>query len=258
MHIFITGAANGIGEATIDALLEKFSSATFTIVDKNENALQQVCEKLTQRGVKNHGIACDLTEIDGLADVVRHSRAALGEIELLVNNAGVMIVEDFETLPWERGKMMLDIHFTAPMRLISEILPAMLTRGMGGIINVASMAGKALLPGCTWYGASKAAMGHASEILQGEVKDKGIHVLTVYPGPISTDLERSARAGYEENWVSRFTPVGRREELARRIVKAYCAKETVLAYPGIYDSARHLHTIAGWVVQTFAPRTKGR
>lgn len=256
MHVFITGAATGIGEATIDAILEKVPSAGFTIADKNPQALQQTCEKLTRRGVHNHGIACDLTEIDGIPDIVRRSREQMGDIELLVNNAGIMLVEDFSRMSWERGKLMLDINFTAPMRLISEILPSMLQQGKGGIINIASMAGKALLPGCTWYGGSKAAMGHASEILQGEVKDKGIHVLTVYPGPISTALEQGARQGYEENLVSRLMPVGKREELARRIVKAYLDKQAVLAYPEIYDVARHFHSLSGWLAKAFAPRTR--
>lgn len=256
MHVFITGAATGIGEATIDAILEKIPSAGFTIADKNQQALQELCQKLTRRGVHNHGIACDLTDIDGLPAVVRRAREQMGEVELLVNNAGIMLVDDLARMPWERGKLMLDLHFLAPMKLIYETLPAMLERGQGGIINVASMAGKALLPGCTWYGASKAAIGHASEILYGEVKEKGVHVLTVYPGPISTQLERGARAGYEENLVSRLMPVGEREELARRIVDAYLAKQSVLAYPALYDIARHLHTVSGWLAQVFAPRTK--
>lgn len=256
MHVFITGAATGIGEATIDAILQKMPSAGFTIADKNQQALQQVCQKLTRRGVHNHGIACDLTDIDGLPDVVKRAREQMGEVELLVNNAGMMLVDDLSRMPWERGKLMLDIHFTAPMKLIYEVLPAMLARGQGGIINVASMAGKALLAGCTWYGGSKAAMGHASEILYGEVKEKGVHVLTVYPGPISTELERGARQSYEENLVSRLMPVGGREELARLIVDAYLAKQPVLAYPAVYDVARHFHSLSGWLAQVFAPRTK--
>lgn len=256
MHVFITGAATGIGEALLDAIAEKIPSAGFTIVDKNPRALQEVCQKLTRSGVHNHGIACDLTDIEALPSVVGRAREQMGEVELLINNAGVMLVENFDRMPWERGKMMLDLHFTAPMRLIKEVLPALLERQNGGIINIASMAGKALLPGCTWYGASKAALGHASEILYGEVKGRGVHVLTVYPGPISTALERNARQGYHENLVSRLMPVGQREELARRIVTAYLSKQPVLAYPAVYDVARHLHTVSGWLAQLFAPSTK--
>ncbi|MBN8219549.1 MAG: SDR family oxidoreductase [Spirochaetes bacterium] len=256
MHVFITGAATGIGEATIDRWLEKDPAASFTIADKNETALAAVCKKLAARGVKAHGIAADITQLDKIPVIIKEAREKLGPIDILINNAGIMIVEDFSQMSWETGKRMLDINLTAPLRLIYEVLPEMIARKSGGIINIASMAGKALLPGCTWYGASKAGIGHASEILYGEVKDHGIHVLTVYPGPIATDLEKGARQGYEENWVTQMMPVGDRYKLAEKIVAAYFKQETVLAYPEIYDTARHFHSLAGWFVRIFAPKTR--
>lgn len=256
MHIFITGAATGIGEATIERWLEKEAAAAFTIADKNETALAKICQKLTARGVKVHGISADITVLEKIPAVVKEARDKLGPIDVLINNAGIMVVEDFAQMNWERGKLMLDINLTAPLRLIYEILPEMIARKSGGIINIASMAGKALLPGCTWYGASKAGIGHASEILYGEVKNHGIHVLTVYPGPIATDLEKGARQGYEENWVTQMMPVGDRFKLAEKIVGAYFKKDAVLAYPEIYDTARHFHSLAGWFVRIFAPKTK--
>jgi short-subunit dehydrogenase len=256
MHVFITGAATGIGEATIDQWLKKQPDARFTIADKNETALAAVCKKLQGRGVKAHGITADLTQIDGIPAVVAEARRDLGDIDVLINNAGVMLVDDFSRMSWERGKLMMDINLMGPLRLAYEILPQMLARGSGGIINIASMAGKALLPGCTWYGASKAGIGHASEILYGEVKDAGVHVLTVYPGPIATDLEKGARQGYKENWVTQMMPVGDRYKLAEKIVAAYFKKQAVLAYPEIYDTARHFHSIAGWLVRLVAPKTR--
>lgn len=256
MHIFITGAATGIGEATIDSWLTREPGAAFTIADKNELALAQVCKKLESRGVKVLGIRADLTQLETIPDVVREAREKMGEIDVLINNAGIMLVEDFSQMSWERGKLMLDINLTAPLRLIYEILPQMVKRRSGGIVNIASMAGKALLPGCTWYGASKAGIGHASEILYGEVKPAGIHVLTVYPGPIATELEKGARQGYEENWVTQMMPVGDRYKLAEKIVNAYFKKQAVLAYPEIYDTARHFHSLAGWFVRVFAPKTR--
>jgi short-subunit dehydrogenase len=256
MHVFITGGATGIGEATIDSWLVKEPGAAFTVVDKNPDSLAKIRQKLERRGIKALGIEADLTQLEKLPDVVRESQNKMGEIDVLVNNAGIMLVEDFSQMSWERGKLMLDINLTVPLRLIYEILPQMLKRQSGGIINIASMAGKALLPGCTWYGASKAGIGHASEILYGEVKQAGIHVLTVYPGPIATDLEKGARQGYEENWVTQMMPVGDRYKLAEKIVHAYFKKQAVLAYPEIYDTARHFHSLAGWFVRMFAPRTK--
>ena len=142
MHVFITGAATGIGEATVESLHRKYHSAGFTIVDKNQQALQDVCQRLTVRGIRAHGIACDLTDIDGLPDVVRRAQADMGDIELLVNNAGVMLVEDFSRMSWEKGMLQMNLNTIAPLRLIHSILPGMLERGRGGIINIASMAAR--------------------------------------------------------------------------------------------------------------------
>lgn len=256
MHVFITGAATGIGESTMDAILEKVPSAGFTIVDKNQQALQQVCEKLTRRGVHNHGIACDLTDIDGIPDVVKRSREQMGEIELLVNNAGVMLVEDFTRQSWEKAMLTINLNLLAPARLMKEVLPGMLERDSGGVINIASMAGKTLMHGCAWYGASKAGIGQISEITGLEIENSNVHILTVYPGPVDTSLAAGARANLEENFASRFLPVGNRETLARKMVKAFFDKQDVLAYPEIYDTARHFHTISAWFARKMAPRTR--
>lgn len=256
MHIFITGAATGIGEATIEAWLAKRPEARFTIVDKNKTSLDALCTRLGNRGIDTLGIAADLTEIDKLADVVKKSRAKLGEIDLLINNAGIMPVGDFSAMPWQTGMLIMNLNLLAPVRLMHEVLPGMVARKSGGIINIASMAGKTILPGCSWYGASKAGIGHLSEIAGTEVEGSGVHILTVYPGPIETELASGARSGLEENVATKYMPVGRREILAEKIVDAYLRKQPVLAYPEIYDMARHFHTVSAWFARLFAPRTR--
>lgn len=256
MHVFITGAATGIGEATVESLHRKYHSAGFTIVDKNQQALQDVCQRLTVRGIRAHGIACDLTDIDALPDVVRRAQADMGDVELLVNNAGVMLVEDFSTMSWEKAELTMKLNLMAPAKLMREVLPGMLARKSGGVINVASMAGKTILPGCAWYGASKAGIGQISEITGTEIEGSGVHILTVYPGPIDTGLAHGARAKLDENLAAQYMPVGDRYTLADRIVTAYANKQSVLAYPEIYDTARHFHTIAAWFAKKLAPRTK--
>ena len=256
MHVFITGAATGIGEATIESIHRKFPSAGFTIVDKNQPALQDICQRLTVRGIRAHGIACDLTDIAGLPNVVKRAQADMGDLELLVNNAGVMLVEDFATMSWEKAELTMNLNLMAPAKLMREVLPGMLQRGRGGVINIASMAAKTILPGCTWYGASKAAIGQISEIAGTEIEGSGVHVLTVYPGPIDTSLAHGARAKLDENLAAKYMPVGDRYTLADKIVAAYMDKKTVLAYPEIYDTARHFHTIAAWFSKKLAPRTR--
>ena len=256
MHVFITGAATGIGEATVECLHRKYPSAGFTIIDKNQHGLQQACERLTDRGIRAHGVAADLTEIDALPDIVRRAREDMGDIELLVNNAGIMLVEDFSQMSWEKGMLTMNLNLLAPVRLMHTVLPDMLRRGKGGIINIASMAGKTILPGCSWYGASKAGLGQISEITGTEIEGSGVHILTVYPGPIDTSLAQGARANLDENLAARYMPVGDRYTMAEKIVEAYDKKESVLVYPAIYDAARHFHTVSSWIAKRFAPRTR--
>lgn len=256
MHIFITGAATGIGEATIDAWLAKEPDSAFTIADKDPTGLDKIAAKLKGRSVKNLCIETDLTQIDQLPAVVGKSVAALGEIDVLINNAGIMPVGDFSQMPWETGMLIMNLNLLAPIKLMHAVVPGMVKRRTGGIINIASMAGKTILPGCSWYGASKAGIGHLSEIAGTELEEANVHVLTVYPGPIQTELATGARSGLEENLATRFMPVGQREVLAEKIVSAFFRRQAVLAYPEIYDTARHFHTIAAWFSRKLAPRSR--
>jgi len=225
-------------------------------LDKDEKQLKITTEKMTAVGIQVKGYPLDLTKLDEFESVLSSVKSGFGEIDVLINNAGVMIIEDFSVMSWEKGMLMLTLDLIAPMKLIKLLLPSMLSRKAGGIINIASMAGKTPLPGSTWYAGAKAGFGMASEVLAGEVKDEGIHVLTVYPGPVSTALEKGARAGYDENAIMKMMPVGDRAVMAEKIVEGYLNKNIVVAYPEIYDLARIFPPLTDNFVRYFAPKTK--
>ncbi|MBK8395334.1 MAG: SDR family NAD(P)-dependent oxidoreductase [Leptospiraceae bacterium] len=256
MHILITGAATGIGESIVEYWYSKFPKDTFSILDKDEKQLKITTDRMNSKGMNVKGFPLDLTKLDEFESTLTTVKSGFGEVDVLINNAGVMIIEDFSVMSWEKGMMMLTLDFIAPMKLIKLLLPSMLSRKSGGIINLASMAGKTPLPGSTWYGGAKAGFGLASEVLAGEVKDDGIHVLTVYPGPVSTALEKGARAGYDENAIMKMMPVGDREVMAARIVEGYLKKLIVVSYPDIYDIARIFPPFTDNFVRMFAPKTK--
>ncbi len=256
MHILITGAATGIGESIVEYWFSKFPKDTFSILDKDEKQLKITTEKMRKAGIQVKGFPLDLTKLDEFESVLVNVKSGFGEVDVLINNAGIMIIEDFSVMNWEKGMMMLTLDFISPMKLIKLLLPSMLSRKSGGIINIASMAGKTPLPGSTWYAGAKAGFGMASEVLAGEVKDDGIHVLTVYPGPVSTALEKGARAGYDENAIMKMMPVGDRAVMAEKIVEGYLTKKIVVAYPEIYDLARIFPPLTDNFVRYFAPKTK--
>jgi short-subunit dehydrogenase len=256
MHILITGAATGIGESIVDYWFSKNPNDTFSILDKDENQLKLTTDRMTSAGIKVKGYPLDLTKLEEFESVLTKVKADNGEVDVLINNAGVMIIEDFSVMSWDKGMLMLTLDMIAPMKLIKLLLPSMLSRKTGGIINIASMAGKTPLPGSTWYAGAKAGFGMASEVLAGEVKDEGLHVLTVYPGPVSTALEKGARAGYDENVIMKMMPVGDRAIMAEKIVEGFFNKQIVVAYPEIYDLARIFPPLTDNFVRYFAPKTK--
>src|SRR5262249_3961453 len=110
--------------------------------------------------------------------------AAFGEVDVLVNNAGVQIVARTEEIDVAAMRSLFEVDRLSPLALVQAVLPAMLRRRAGTIVNVTSVAGLAPTPGMTHYSAAKAGLAAASECLRGELRDTGINVVTVYPGPV--------------------------------------------------------------------------
>lgn len=178
----VTGASSGIGEA----LAEVFAAegCDLVITARREDRLLALSERLTrQHGVRVHVIACDLAEAGAAsrlaADLV--SRGII--VDTLVNNAGFGVPGSYRQSPWERQDALLQVMVVTVAELTHRLLPGMLERGYGRILNVASLAG--LVPptaGHTLYGASKAFVVRFSQALAQEVAHKGVHVTALCPG----------------------------------------------------------------------------
>src|SRR5262249_55993956 len=137
-----------------------------------------------------------------------------GRVGGVVSWAGFMEVRRVESLPWARAYELLAVDLVAPLRLMQHCAAGMLERGRGFVVNVTSMAGRVPLKGCAFYGAAKAGLSMASEIAHAELGRRGVHVLTVYPGPVASALERGARAQYGDTRLAPAIPTGRAESLA--------------------------------------------
>jgi NAD(P)-dependent dehydrogenase (short-subunit alcohol dehydrogenase family) len=139
-------------------------------------------------GVKTLGVALDVTRPDSVMQAVRHVTATLGPVDVLVNNAGIAESAPFaKTDPefWERH---LRVNVTGPYLLTREILPRMLERHWGRVINIASLAGLFGSPYVTAYTASKHALVGFTRALAMEVGGKGITVNAICPGYVATDM----------------------------------------------------------------------
>jgi short-subunit dehydrogenase len=138
------------------------------------------------------------------------------------------------------------------MRLTRAVLPEMLQRGSGTIVDVASVAALGPVPGMWGYNATKAGLAAASESLRGELRGSGVEVITVYPGPIDTPMARTAYSRYP-TWLRMLMLEGQPDEMARQIRSAVELRQGRVIYPLPYALTRLFPTITRWVLDRFTP-----
>jgi uncharacterized protein len=178
----ITGASAGIGEA----FAEVFASEGFDVVlvARREDRLHAVATRLRDAyGVRADVIVADLGDPQAPDRIVSALATRGLQVDALVNNAGYGVPGAYLRSPWERHDAMLRVMVTSVAELTYRLLPAMLERGYGRIVNVASLAGLVPSPGGhTLYAATKAFLIKFSEALGHEVLAKGVHVTALCPG----------------------------------------------------------------------------
>jgi hypothetical protein len=178
----ITGASSGIGEA----FAEVFAAEGFdlAIAARREDRLQSVAERLRKKhGVRVDVFVVDLSRRDAVEQLCAQVAARGIQVDALVNNAGYGVPGAYAASPWQRHDEFLQVLVTAVAELTYRLLPPMIERGYGRIINVASLAGLVPAPaGHTLYGASKAFLIKFSEALSNEVRRHNVHVSALCPG----------------------------------------------------------------------------
>jgi uncharacterized protein len=180
--VLITGASSGIGEA----FAEIFASEGFdlAITARREDRLQAVAERLRSKyGVRVDVFVADLSKRDAVEQLCAQVAARGIQVDALVNNAGYGVPGSYAASPWQRHDAFLQVLVTAVTELTHRLLPGMVERKYGRIINVASLAGLVPAPaGHTLYGASKAFLIKFSEALSNEVRQHNVHVTAICPG----------------------------------------------------------------------------
>lgn len=251
-HVLITGASSGIGESLARAWLA--AGAAVTLVARRKNLLDQIAEAAPER---TRVIVADLSAELSPRALFDEAEAGLGPVDVLVNNAGVQIVEPAHETDWERGETLLRVDLLVPLRLTQEALRRMIPRRSGTIVDIASMAALAPTPGMLFYNAAKGGLAGASEGLRAEAARSGVHVVTVYPGPVKSAMEASGRAAYEETrLVKLLTPTGDPDALARLVLSAVERKRARVIYPRLNVFARWFPGTARWLIDTFTPPLK--
>jgi short-subunit dehydrogenase len=249
-HALITGAAGAIGAELARAFRARQPDLRLSLIDCDEAGARRVGDRL---GGDVHVAAWDLAEPERLAPLVTELTQERGDVELLVNCAGIMEVRSFAKTSWDVGARLLRIDLESPLRLMSLCVPGMLARGRGTIVNVASLAGVTPLRGCAYYGAAKSALAMASDIARLELAPQGVHVLTVYPGPVRSELERKARAQYPRASLARYAPAGDPAALADHVVKACERRRARVMYPPLYALAGRFPGLASGITRALSP-----
>lgn len=187
----ITGASGGIGLEI--ARLFAQDGYNVILVARNVERLVRVKRAIEKRyGVKAFVFACDLTEENACERVFKFVRVNSLEIDALVNNAGFGDRAPFAESDWQRQYEMIKLNIVALMQLTHKLLPSMIKRGEGKILNVASVASFCAGPDMSVYYASKAFVRSFSEAVAEEVRGHGVTVTALCPGPVKTGFERAA------------------------------------------------------------------
>ena len=180
-RVLITGASRGIGESFARAFAG--AGTTVALVARTEDAIRALAAEL---GGTAH--PADLSDPKQVATLISHVEDEAGPIDVLVNNAGVGTPAAFTDAPDEDLRQVTQVNYLAPAELCRKIIPRMLGRGGGHIVNISSMAGCSPLPGLVSYSASKAALSHFTAGLRTDLRGLPIGTTLVELGPIPTEM----------------------------------------------------------------------
>jgi NAD(P)-dependent dehydrogenase (short-subunit alcohol dehydrogenase family) len=182
----VTGATHGIGRATAFAL--GHAGYRVGVCARTAAKVESLVAELRAAGVEAAGRAADVADPDQATSAVEHVSKALGEIGVLVNNAGVLIARPIEELTLEDWDATMATNLRGLFLMTRAVLPPMRARGHGDIVNVASLAARNGFAGGSAYVASKHAVLGFGRALMLELRKEGIRVITVCPGSVDTGL----------------------------------------------------------------------
>ncbi|TQN43237.1 NADP-dependent 3-hydroxy acid dehydrogenase YdfG [Blastococcus colisei] len=215
----VTGASSGIGEATAAALTA--AGAAVAIGARRKDRLDDLSVRLRDGGGTVLQLDLDVTDEQACADAVRRTREELGGLDVLVNNAGVMLLGTIRGADTEEWRRMVNTNVLGLMYMTHAAIEGMVEQGSGDIVNISSVAGRTARKGAGVYNASKWAVNAFSESLRQEVTGRGVRIGLVEPGAVTTELNShithpGARAASEAMHAS--MRVLQADDIARAVV----------------------------------------
>ncbi|MFC0624190.1 SDR family oxidoreductase [Kribbella deserti] len=179
----ITGAASGIGAAIATRLAA--DGAAVALVARRADRLEKVAARIQETGGTAIAVPADVTDEASLSTAAQVVQDRLGDVDLLVNNAGSMTIAPFEQVPAAEWRRLVDVNLTGTINTTRIFLPALLRSAADrttDLVNVSSLAANHFMAGMAVYGASKAAVSYLTKSLRLELAPQGIRVTNLEPG----------------------------------------------------------------------------
>jgi short-subunit dehydrogenase len=185
-NVLVTGASAGIGAALAPLLAER--GATVGIVARREDRLAEVLERCRAHSPASRMWVADLSDTEGAAALALQAWDEMGGLDVVVHNAGAPKRRRVTELSLDDVELTMTLNFTSPVRMTLALLPRMLERDRGVIVNVSSLGGRMGIEGEAAYSASKFALSGFSESMQLDLWDTGVDVRLILPGAIATEI----------------------------------------------------------------------
>lgn len=196
-RVLVTGASRGIGRAI--ALRFALAGADVILAARNRDELQEAAEEIRSMGRHCLVVSTDLRDPASIKALVQETDRQFGGTDILVNNAGVGAWAPIGELTLAQYNEMFDVNMRAVFLLTQAVLPSMIERGSGHIVNIASTSSRWAYPEGTIYCASKFAVLGFNEALAKELRTTGVRVTAVCPGQVNTYLGGGGPADWDED-----------------------------------------------------------
>ena len=182
----VTGASSGIGEATVRSLAGE--GAAVVAGARRKERLDGLVEEVTRDGGKAIAVECDVADEQQAHALVDQAVEEFGGVDILINNAGVMLLSKVEKGLSDEWRQMFDVNVLGLLYATDAALEAMKRQGSGHIVNVSSVAGRKTRPTVGVYSGTKFAVNAISEAMRQELLEDGIRITMVEPGAVATEL----------------------------------------------------------------------
>jgi NADP-dependent 3-hydroxy acid dehydrogenase YdfG len=203
--VAVTGASSGIGEATALACAQ--AGAAVALAARRGDRIERLAAQIAADGVRAIAVEADVGDEQQASAFVARANDELGRLDVLVNNAGTMLLGPIAGAPTEEWRRMIDVNVYGVLYCTHAALPLMAAQGGGHIVNVSSVAGRVARQGSGVYNLTKFGIGAFSESLRQEGVALGVRVTLIEPGAVATELAGHNRPEVLEQIRKRFADV---------------------------------------------------